>query len=215
MQRSPYKLISLDEVWSNDLSGELVSVSTFEVCEKVIQHTPNWLSNWISRRENPISFGQVLRFIPFTGNRFLEHTGVEKAKPLKDILFIPSCHAETNAILIIGLHEYPNEIVKQELISLSLSYITKWLVDFKQGTFLQNELKIKNIELTKRETECLQWLIAGKTLQETATILSMSYANVRYHVNKAKDRNGYANTKQLMAHASIELKLSPLGPERS
>ena len=70
------------------------------------------------------------------------------------------------------------------------------------------------LDLTERELECLRWMVAGKTLQDIADINGMSYANVRYHLDRAKTRHGYATTQQLMVQAALDHNLSPSGPDR-
>jgi hypothetical protein len=48
-----------------------------------------------------------------------------------------------------------------------------------------------------------------------AVILGTSYANVRYHLERAKARTGLGSLQQLVAYAAVEYSLSPFGPERS
>ncbi|MDX1581882.1 MAG: LuxR C-terminal-related transcriptional regulator, partial [Alphaproteobacteria bacterium] len=50
------------------------------------------------------------------------------------------------------------------------------------------------IHLTKREVECLTWAALGKTDQDIATILAISAATARFHIENATQKLG-ANTR--------------------
>ena len=52
-------------------------------------------------------------------------------------------------------------------------------------------------------------------MAETAELTNMSYANVHYHLERAKSRTGLGSLQQLIAHAAVEYNLSPLGPDRA
>ncbi|MEL7546142.1 MAG: helix-turn-helix transcriptional regulator [Pseudomonadota bacterium] len=58
--------------------------------------------------------------------------------------------------------------------------------------------------LSGREIECLQWLAAGKTLSESATILGISERTLRFHVNNARERLGVATTTQAIVAATLK-----------
>jgi len=63
---------------------------------------------------------------------------------------------------------------------------------------------INNNYLTTREMECLSWLAQGKTLEETAMILSITQRTVKAHVNSIKEKLGCTNQFQLgMAYAKL------------
>lgn len=69
--------------------------------------------------------------------------------------------------------------------------------------------------LSRREIQCLQWLAAGKTLSEAATILGISERTLRFHVNNAKQKLGVSTTIQTVVAAALEYGFDPRDPRRS
>ena len=70
----------------------------------------------------------------------------------------------------------------------------------------------KPVALTSRQREVLGWIAAGKTLNDIADITGMSYATVRFHIESARKRYGYATTQQTVVRAVLDYGLDPLGP---
>ncbi len=58
-----------------------------------------------------------------------------------------------------------------------------------------------NCSLSKREVECLRWAAIGKTDNEIGTILSLSHATVRYHVQRAAEKLNAVNRSQAVFKA--------------
>ena len=52
-------------------------------------------------------------------------------------------------------------------------------------TFSNNEMETY---LTRKEIECMQWLIKGKTCEEIATIMNLSKRTIETHVNRVKEK---------------------------
>lgn len=57
-------------------------------------------------------------------------------------------------------------------------------------------------KLTKREVECLQWAAKGKTDQEIATLISRSFATVRFHMQRAGVKLDSVNRSQAIFKAA-------------
>lgn len=57
--------------------------------------------------------------------------------------------------------------------------------------------------LTARELECLTLLAIGKTLDETAEILGLSYSTVRFHLQNAEGKLGTQNRAHAIAKAAF------------
>ena len=70
-------------------------------------------------------------------------------------------------------------------------------------------------ELSRREIECLQWLAAGKTLQEAATILDISERTLRFHISNARKSLGVATTMQAVVAAALQYGFNPKDARRS
>lgn len=65
--------------------------------------------------------------------------------------------------------------------------------------------KHKEIQhLTERESECLQWVIQGKTSDEIAIILSISRRTVEMHLNRVKEKFNCHKLTQLVYLAAKE-----------
>ena len=63
--------------------------------------------------------------------------------------------------------------------------------------------------LSSRELDCLSLAAVGKTLEETAMILSLSTSTVRFHLRNASRKLGAANRMQAISKAAY---LGLLGP---
>ena len=59
----------------------------------------------------------------------------------------------------------------------------------------------RNCSLSKREVECLRWAVIGKADNEIGTILSLSHATVRYHVQRAAEKLNAVNRSQAVFKA--------------
>ena len=70
-------------------------------------------------------------------------------------------------------------------------------------------------ELSKREVQCLQWLAAGKTYSEAATILDVSERTLRFHVGNAREKLGVTTTMQAVVAAALNYGFDPIDPRRS
>lgn len=69
--------------------------------------------------------------------------------------------------------------------------------------------------LSKRELQCLQWLAAGKTYSEAATILEVSERTLRFHVGNARQKLGVSTTMQAVVAAAIHFGFDPIDPRQS
>ncbi|KAF7774459.1 LuxR family transcriptional regulator, quorum-sensing transcription factor LasR [Pseudoalteromonas citrea] len=103
---------------------------------------------------------------------------------------------------LIDLDKYIN--LNQILLS-----ITPYLYE------ASNRLKINNspankIELTSRESECMEWVIEGKTAWETAQILGISERTTNFHVNNVIEKTSSSNRQQAIAKLLISGLLKPV-----
>lgn len=70
-------------------------------------------------------------------------------------------------------------------------------------------------DLSKRELQCLQWLAAGKTYSEAATILEVSERTLRFHVGNARQKLGVSTTMQAVVAAALHFGFDPIDPRQS
>jgi DNA-binding CsgD family transcriptional regulator len=61
----------------------------------------------------------------------------------------------------------------------------------------------REMNLSARELDCLQWTAAGKTAWEASVILGITERTVRFHLNAAREKLGCANTTQAVAKAVV------------
>jgi DNA-binding CsgD family transcriptional regulator len=66
------------------------------------------------------------------------------------------------------------------------------------------------VTLRPQEIECIRWAVAGKSIQDIADITGLSYRSVRYQIDQARERYGYASNLQTYVRASIDYGLDPL-----
>jgi LuxR family transcriptional regulator, activator of conjugal transfer of Ti plasmids len=67
---------------------------------------------------------------------------------------------------------------------------------------------ISQTRLTPRETQCLAWAARGKTVSDTAVLMSISPRTVTYYLEKARQRLGAASITHCVARA-MRLGLLP------
>lgn len=77
------------------------------------------------------------------------------------------------------------------------SVVDPALAAFYQSTPLRRHYVSNSDYLTPGEIKCLNWLSQGKTLEETAVILSLSLRTVKAHVQSAKSKLNCNNLFQL------------------
>lgn len=199
--------------WSLDFSGELNGDCPTEILKTVRKNIPDWLAAWLTSRKKPFWFFRYARFIPFSARLLIDSTAPPRKRQLADFVLTPYLNGVDRFFVLAGLHELANFELVQELSTLSMAYASRAVTDLTmQSTAAPRP---DEVHLTERQLQCLQWMAAGKSLHEIAIITGMSYANVRYHLERAKRINGYATVQQLMVHAAQTHNLSPLGPEHT
>lgn len=199
-------------IWAETIWPLPEGMAITDIVAPIGREMPRLLNAWLARRTSPVSLSGIDRFIPFSSQAILKLGSPKGVPALKDVVWVPYNHKGHQYCMIVGFFERKAGERLAEIVSLSLAYTVKWIGDMLRRTQGSEDFASSPIELSERELECLRWMVAGKTMQDTADIMNMSYANVRYHVEKARNRHGYATTQQLMVHAAIDHGLSPLGP---
>jgi DNA-binding CsgD family transcriptional regulator len=67
---------------------------------------------------------------------------------------------------------------------------------------LTREITPGGVRLTRRETECLHWVAAGKNSREIAAILGLSVQTVRDHMKRVRTKLNSASLAQALMRAS-------------
>ncbi|MCP5476161.1 MAG: LuxR C-terminal-related transcriptional regulator [Lysobacterales bacterium] len=198
--------------WAEDLSGALGDVPLLAFAEEVARRSPRRLFNWVMVRDKPFWLGQVARYVPFSRTLALHATARPGMPRLQDLVVVPYRHQGHCHALFFGFHRAPDARVVEELNTIALAYVAKWLTELVTGRQQTQAARGTRLNLNERQLECLRWVVAGKSLHEVAAITEMSYANVRYHLEKAKQESGFGSLQQLTVQAALEYDLSPLGP---
>jgi DNA-binding CsgD family transcriptional regulator len=199
--------------WFHDFSGQLGDTSPPDIAEVMLRKAPRWLFDWVTLRNNPLWLGRLDRYIPYTSALLLRSSAPAGKPQLRDLILVPYRHQGHCHLMFFGFHARADNTVMTELHTLALTYIAKWLTELVTEQQQTRAARGERLVLNERQLECLRWVIAGKSVQEVALITEMSYANVRYHLDRAKQQSGYASLQQLMVHAALEYGLSPLGPD--
>ncbi|AKS41981.1 helix-turn-helix transcriptional regulator [Wenzhouxiangella marina] len=191
--------------WAQDLSGELEALSVEDFAQQGFDNTPAWLLRWALTRAQPFHLRRYSRYLPFSTVIILRSTKPPDGRGLKDLIAVPYPHAPRGLGALIGLFEPIPDSVVRELVLLTTACLARqpWGIEAEHRSVL-----------SERQLECLQWIVAGKSLEDTARIIGMSYSNVRYHLERAKEQTGLHSLQQLVAFAAVEYGLSPFGPER-
>ena len=197
-----------------DLSGELNGLPTLDLATQAAAAMPAWLVRWVLGRKQPFWLGRYMRFIPFSSALALRATAPEGRQPLRDFLVVVYPHQPLREALMIGLLREATQAEADQLITIASAFLIKAISSSPKDSLMPSLPEGRATPtLSARQIECLRWLVAGKSLDETATITGMSYANVRYHLTRAKKLTGFASQQQLLAFAAVEYGLSPLGKD--
>ena len=65
-------------------------------------------------------------------------------------------------------------------------------------------------QLQPKQVECLRWAAAGKAYNDIADIIGISPRTVRFHLDSARARYGYATITQTIVQAAKDFDLDPL-----
>jgi DNA-binding CsgD family transcriptional regulator len=188
---------------AEDFSGEMDGVCLHTLTREAFAKSPAWIRRWAFSRRKPVHLRRVFRFIPFSGQLMLRASAPPGRRPLKDFILVPHRQNEQTLGLLIALLEPVDYPRAEELSSLGSAFLAR----------LSDAPLARQVpDLSERQLQCLRWIVAGKSLQETAVITGMSYANVRYHLERAKKAAGLASLQQLIAYAAVHHNLSPFGP---
>lgn len=86
-------------------------------------------------------------------------------------------------------------------------------LDMVKSDLVENRSDKNYFELGSTQIECLRWAVAGKTIDDIAVLTGLSPRTVRYHIDQARQRYGYATREQTLVRAAHDYYLDPLDPE--
>ncbi|MDX9860181.1 MAG: helix-turn-helix transcriptional regulator [Rhodospirillales bacterium] len=133
----------------------------------------------------------------------LDHHGI----CIKTILTVPEA-PPTPDIAAQFLDFFATETLNPEAVSL-LSNLAGAYVG-RIAVLASRQESGRAVTLRPQEIECIRWAVAGKSIQDIADITGLSYRSVRYHIDQARERYGYASNLQTYIRASVDYGLDPL-----
>ncbi|MGE4071570.1 MAG: helix-turn-helix transcriptional regulator [Lysobacterales bacterium] len=199
----------IDWHWVEDWSGELRGMCLPDHAQTVINGVPRGILRWVLLRRRPFWMRRYARFFPFSSQLVLRQSAPKGRRPLRDLIVVTLPRRVRHEALFLGLHTEADRHRAEQLITLASAFLLKR--DAMPGARAGDASQVVP-SLSERQIECLQWLVAGKAVGEVAMITGLSYANVRYHLERAKQQTGFASLQQLVAFAAVQYGLSPHGP---
>ncbi|CAM2944449.1 transcriptional regulator LuxR [Legionella steigerwaltii] len=98
-------------------------------------------------------------------------------------------------------------ILNKQSLSMAMNHIAQFrLLDLLAPSMNIPGIEIENIYLSRREKECLQFLIRGKNTREVAQILGLSKRTVEHYLENIKNKMS-VNTKSELIEKAINLLL--------
>lgn len=139
-------------------------------------------------------------------NPFLDAINFRKFKyraAMKAAIIVP-VHLPFGQIGMVLFGSPSRDWVCEQFFALSapLSLLARHFITDYVSVSRQQLLFPMACRLTAREVECLRWAAMGKTDQETAVILDLSHATIRFHINNAAKRLDAVNRSQAILKAA-------------
>jgi DNA-binding CsgD family transcriptional regulator len=189
----------------------------------IVNYSPDWMDHYFKKNYNLIdpvisycnqknrifTWEEMQERLPMTRDqKTCLHGGIEAG--LNNGVCVPLWGPMTLAGVGLASSE------KKDSFDGNLDLISAYCVQFYQAFYRLHEESLPpsithrqthNYYLTPKQKDVLTWAYKGKTDDEIATILNISYATVRYHLNKIYEKL-HANdrvfaTAKAMAHGLI------------
>jgi|GEM_PF-5906475 len=133
-------------------------------------------------------------------------TGLDR----KHWLTVPM-HINDNRVLyefeLLSENELPPDF-QMLFASIGFSSITRFISSNSENSSPSYEQELP--VLRDIELECIRWVAAGKTYEDVSDILNTSKRNVRYHLESARNKYGYATIMQTVVRVAKDYSLEPL-----
>ena len=200
---------------------EILNPKTGVITKRIVNHSYNkeWMKTYV--QENYINIDPVISVgmkssDPFVwGSETVENynkneDGIKNPKNKNVVQFFSAAHdfgLKSGVSYVYKKLDFyghsPTVIslanVKAENIPMAAKVI-KYTSPILSDTLLSNISK-SNVQLGKRETEVLKWIMAGKSAWETGIIMSISERTVRHHLTNIYKKLDVVNSTQAVAEA--------------
>ena len=167
---------------------------------------------WEKQRRAPFLLSQQPR--AFDDNKAWLHLRVDFGEPAyRDALVvpIPAPADESRHLYFMSCEPITPERFARGLLLGSVYGLKVQLLDRARQSAATAGTASGAVELTREELEVIRWSVAGKTLQEISAITGLGYRTVRYRLDRARNRYGYATLQQTLVRAAKDYELDPLG----
>jgi DNA-binding CsgD family transcriptional regulator len=178
----------------------------------LVTYPMDWQLRYFARRYHDVD--PVIR-LGLTATLPFDWRSFRAALPKKSSLFMADAAQHgigVNGVTIpvrnrpngVGLVSFTSDLAGQDWDEYMQRFIGKLqilacLID--AASSVKTKLSSNAIELTKREEEALVWAARGKTANEAANIMSVSYASVKTYLENARRKLGCTNVTHAVAAA--------------
>lgn len=134
-----------------------------------------------------------------------------------DTLVVPLPRSRAGPYYICTVAERESDLqnVPEAVALISAYYLVSRLLAAENDDRAEDDetrfLSGEQISLNTKQQTVLRWAAAGKTHQDIADILGMPVRTVRYHIDRARERYGYATAQQTVVRAALDYGFDPLG----
>ena len=175
---------------------------------EVMAPVDKWVHNWTARHPRVLSQVELLSLNPAAFGEYMQLPRAFGYAPWQTMLSIPFHGTDRGfRVGVAGgerLELYQDHM--DEVRFLANLYCQLTLEDEPQGDADDGD----DVSLTPHQISCLRWAAAGKSYEDIGAIMGITERGVRYHLNGARDRYGYATIMQTIVTAAKRYDFDPL-----
>jgi DNA-binding CsgD family transcriptional regulator len=210
------RVLALDDVSARDVMTDARGTPVTMLLKAPGDILEPWWLNHAIWRKSPFALACRYESEPYWAdidgihgprrNPFLDAITFRKFKyraAMKAAIIVP-VHLPFGQIGMVLFGSTSRDWVRDKFASLSapLSLLARHFITGYVSILRHQLLFPMACRLTPREIECLRWAAMGKTDQETAVILQLSHATIRFHINNAAKRLDAVNRSQAILKAA-------------
>jgi DNA-binding CsgD family transcriptional regulator len=122
---------------------------------------------------------------------------------------VHGCQGESAILSLVSTDEHPRAAPRIREAMPYAQLLAGYIHEAVRRVFADSDIKLRNIQLTEREKECLLWAAEGKTAWETSQILNISERTVIFHLQNAAQKLDVTNRSQAVARAITQSIITP------
>ena len=183
------------------------NTNAIDVATAILNALPNALIRTVFSKTDSRRISKLFGISSLLKPIFRKVEEKNNLEPLEDLIVTSYWFKDNLFLLFSGVASEPSEEAISDISALAMMYLKLW----KEELLSIDKTKVESIYLSDIELEVLKWAAAGKSLKDIAEITGIKYRTVRYHLETARDKYGYATIQQTIVRASLDYGLSPLG----